>query len=318
MNITFRLLINLALFITVLLSSAIYASEKATIENQNAHKDTLQSTSDNINDKKNSKSYKDSLNDKTAALERVIFLAKKKFGIKEEDYNIILHDMTECIVLELELQLESDEKSKKEKQSTLADRYQKCEADTKLILKKNYDDFVKYLAENEYEKTTGWANVEKADGIQISILGIVYVFTGLALLVLILNLFGRIFVKKKPAEQVITIEMDDSPVRGSSTKVSTRTSSTILIRKDLLKRQKEEALAHAEAEKAKEEAEKLFKEREQEMKEISAAIAMAIHAELHLYAKSEQLTVIDYPNVVSSWAFSSRPVISHFQKLYKK
>ncbi|MCK5343753.1 MAG: OadG family protein [Candidatus Heimdallarchaeota archaeon] len=318
MNTTFSMLMNLVLFIAVVQGTALYGSEKATDENQNTLKDSALTTSDKENEIRESKSYKDLLIVKTAELERVLFLAKKKFSIKEEDYNVIFHDMIECIELALELQLDTETKNLEMKQANLEERRGKCEIDTKSVLKKNYDDFVKYLAENNYEKTSGWENVVKADGIQISILGIVYVFSGLVLLVFILNLFGRIFVKKEPVEQVITIEMDDSPVRGASSKVSTRTSSTILIRKDLLKRQKEEAIAKAEAEKTKVEEEKLFKEREQEMKEISAAIAMAIHAELHLYAKSEQITTLDYPNVVSSWAFSSRPVLSHFQRFNKR
>ncbi|MCD4657928.1 MAG: OadG family protein [Planctomycetes bacterium] len=317
MNIAFRLLITLILLITAMQISTIYASENGIDKHQAAIKDKALTTSDSFNDDKNTKKNEDSLKDEINALDRVLFLAKRKFGIKEDDYIVILGDMTECIKLEYKLKSESI--SEKEKQSIIAESIQKCEADTKLILKKNYADFIQFMTDNAYEKTFGWDNVEKANGIQISILGIVYVFIGLAMLVLILNIFSRVFAKKEPAEQVITIEMDDSPVRGSSTRISTRTSSTILIRKDLLKREKEQALVRAEAKKAKEEAERLFKEREQEMKEISAAIAMAIHAELHLYAKSEQLTVLDYPNIVSSWAFSTRPVLNVYnQRLNKR
>ena len=289
MNFTTKLLVIL-LLLTALAAICYASDDPASTKTPNADK------------KADTDEKQLSLKDKIHALERVMFLAKRHFVIDESDYEIMLADMEEYLTKEDELsKLEVvDEKNAQE----LKDLAAKAELRQREVLKEEFDDFQQYLKDNDYQKTSGWANVEKAGGFKISALGLTYVFSGLIILVALLVVFGKIFAQKNPNEDVITIEMDNSPVRESSKSQVKRTVSTILIRKDLMEKKKHEVGESKGGEVSN---------------EIAIAIAMAIHAELHLYAKSEKITVLDYPNVVSSWAFTSRPVVnSHFQKLRKR
>ena len=171
---------------------------------------------------------------------------------------------------------------------------------------------------------SGFDKVTEVNGWLISVVGIMTVFIGLVVLVLIINLFGKLFTRKKKSvkadrEPVTPVEnADEAEIAKLMQGKSKSITQEITIAKESTSDNAEKTNIQQEVEeKVPEKTKKEMQEQENAMQETLAAVALAIHAELHLF-HPDIVTNIDYPTDVSSWAFSSRPLRnSHFDRLYR-